>query len=137
GVTVADALHRIGITGSEHPGRDVFQLTRLAGLGRSGRALTREVLRRTGPEDLEGRRRAVLASGIGQPVAIGEDAPVALVTDDGRANYENVAVPAPRYVADTIVGEVHGVAAEAGRHVATDAVIAAAGEGHAGHVVLG
>ena len=60
-VAVTDALHRLGLTGPEHPRRDVLQLARLARLGRAGRRLAGEVLRRAGAEDLEGRRRAVLA----------------------------------------------------------------------------
>ena len=36
-----------------------------------------------------------------------------------------------------MTGAVHGVAAEAGGHVAPDAVVAAAGERDTGHVVLG
>src|SRR5207237_3560472 len=38
---------------------------------------------------------------------------------------------------DPVTRAVHGVAAQAGGHIASDAVIAAAGERDAGHVVLG
>src|ERR1700681_4206784 len=94
------------------------------------------MLRRARAEDLEGRRRAVLAGWIRQPVAGGESTPVALVANDGRAGTEHVAVAEPRAVEDPVTGAVHGVAAEPGGHVATYAVIAPAGERDAGHRVL-
>ena len=68
GVAVADALHRLGVPGAEHPGGDVLQLARLARLRRTGGGLPGEVLGRAGAEDLEGRRRAVLAGRVRQAV---------------------------------------------------------------------
>src|SRR5439155_27138719 len=59
------------------------------------------------------------------------------VPDDGRAGTEHVAIAEPGAVEDPVTGAVHGVAAEAGGHIATNAVIATAGERDAGHEVLG
>src|SRR2546430_3462469 len=92
------------------------------------------MLRRARAQDLEGRRRAVLAGRIRQPVAVGEHAPVALVADDGRAATEHVAVPEPGAVEDPMTGAVHGVAAETGGHTAADPGGARAGETDRRHV---
>src|ERR1700730_6063114 len=59
-VAVTYAFHRLGVAGPEHAERDVLQLARLAGFGRTRRGLAREVLRRARAEDLEGRRGDVL-----------------------------------------------------------------------------
>src|SRR6185437_15910771 len=64
-------------------------------------------------------------------------APVALVADGGGAGTEHVAVAETGAVEDPVIGAMHGVATETRGHVATDAVIAAARERDAGHVVLG
>src|ERR1700682_4372254 len=95
------------------------------------------MLRRAGAEDLEGRRRAVLAGRVRQPVAVGEHAAVALVADDGRAGAEHVAVAEPGALEHPVTGAVHGVATEAGGDIATYAVIAPTGERDAGHGILG
>ena len=53
------------------------------------------------------------------------------------ARAEHVAVPEPGAVEDPVARPVHRVAAEPGGHVATDAVIAPAGERDPRHEVLG
>src|SRR4051812_29173998 len=94
------------------------------------------MLRGTRTQDLEGRRRAVFSGGIRQPVAVGEHAAVALVADDSGACPEDIAVTEAGAFEDPVPGAVHGVAAEAVRHVPADAVVAAAGEADAGHGIL-
>src|SRR4051794_18263074 len=111
---MADALHRLRLTGPEHPRGDVLELARLARPWRTRRRLPGEVLRRARAEDLEGRRRAVLAGRVREPVAGGEHAPVALVADDGRTGTEHVAVAQPGAVEDPVTGAVHRVPTEAG-----------------------
>ena len=92
---------------------------------------------RRGAEDLEVGGRAVDAGGVGQPVAVGEVAAVALVADGGGAGAEHVAVAEAGALEEPVVGPVDRVAAGAGGDPLADAVVAAAGEAHAGHVVLG
>ena len=95
------------------------------------------MLRRARAQDLEGRGRAVLAGRVREPVAIGELASVALVANGGRPGAEHIAIAEPGAVEDPVTGTVHGVAAETSGHVAPDAVIAAACERDARHVILG
>src|SRR5262249_13771529 len=88
-------------------------------------------------EDLERGWRAVFERRIGKAVAVREDAAVALVAHDGRIDAQHVAVAEPGAVEEPVIRAMDGVAAEAARDVATDAVVAATRERHTRHVVLG
>jgi hypothetical protein len=69
---------------------------------------------------------AVAAGRVGQAVAVGEVAAVALVAHDDRAGTEQVAVADAGAVEDPVVGPVHRVAAGAVRDPLADAVVTAA-----------
>ena len=102
--------HRVAVTNgsiasrspSRTPVKRCIPTPRLARFRRTRCRLACEVLCRTRAEDLEGRRSAVLASWIRQPVAIGEHAVVALVADDGRAGTEHVTVAEPSPIEDPV-----------------------------------
>ena len=137
GVAVGDPVDRRRVAGVEQPGGDELVL---CGLVRSRRARGRrptEVGRRCCSEDLEVARGAVDAGRVRQAVTVGEVAAVALVADDRRRRAEQVAVVEAGAVEDPVLGPVQRVATGALRRPFADAVVAAAAEADAGHVVLG
>ena len=77
------------------------------------------------------------AGRVREAVAVGEVAAVALVADDAGVAAEHVAVVDVGAVEEPVVGAVDRVAAGAVGDPLADAVVAAPGEAHAGHVVLG
>jgi hypothetical protein len=95
-----------------------------------------EVLRRARAQNLERRGCSIFSRGVRQPVSIRERAPITFVANDGRVRTEYVAVTETGAVKDPMIRAMHGVATQHRRHVATDAVIAAASERDPGHGVL-